>query len=990
MMKRILKPLASLWLTVPLLLLSMLLVYAGTTVQRQMSSNDVQKQFFHSWLAWAPLDPMLRPFASAESARIPGSLPLPGGYTLIALLLANLVAAHSVRFKLRWKRSGIILIHLGLIMLLVGEICASLWSVESQMQIDQGQTVQYTQDIRHVELAVIDPSPADHDNVTVIDASELKPGATIATPSIPFEVRVKNYFANSSILGPVQDGQGAIQAATAGKNKPLKVVPEPKIPATDGEQTDVASAFLSLRAGGKDLGTYLVSQYAQYQISQPETVDVDGRPFRVELRFRRYYKPYKVTLLKFSHERYEGTDTPSNFASRVRLVDPSRNVDREVVIWMNHPLTYRGETFYQQSFRNEDKTTVLQVTHNPGWPLPYLGLALGLAGLLIHFGMHLIGFLRRVVRSAPAPAPASPSSRMPAKGSRLMQPAGSSYTLAPRFRRWSWVLGISAAALVGVSLISSFMVVAPLEDGFDLGTFATLPVMQGGRVMPLDSLARTTLKIISGRDSYEDSAGNRHPAIRWLADTLCDAPGAMDQKVIEVDFPDILTQLGLDPNRKFFSLSDLLAHKDTVQQQFDLAIKVPEKQQDLYQKHIVELARHVEQYLEMKQAGRLLLVPPQQDGGDWLPLVSDRQLSPGANQFLAIVQAYHDRQPHEFNTLVAEYHHALQQQLPRTMAKVDYEASFDHAEPFFLCLWIYVGVFALACCSWLGFRKPLWAIMMGVLLVTFGFHTYGLASRVYLTGRPPITNLYSSALFIAWAIVLLAIVLEFIFRIGIGAAVAAIAGFGSLIIAHYLGNDGDTMKPVQAVLATNFWLWTHVPCVALGYASTFFAGLLAAAYIVLGIFTPALGNQSIRKTLASMVYGIVCFAILFSFVGTILGGIWADYSWGRFWGWDPKENGAILIVLWNAVILHARWGGIVRERGMMVLALVGNIVTAWSWFGTNMLGFGLHSYGHMEGAETWLLRWIVLQVALILVGLTPKSLWRSLASAEDGRPVTTP
>jgi hypothetical protein len=135
-------------------------------------------------------------------------------------------------------------------------------------------------------------------------------------------------------------------------------------------------------------------------------------------------------------------------------------------------------------------------------------------------------------------------------------------------------------------------------------------------------------------------------------------------------------------------------------------------------------------------------------------------------------------------------------------------------------------------------------------------------------------------------------------------------------------------------------------------------------------------RSTANTALARMVYGILCFAILFSFVGTILGGIWADYSWGRFWGWDPKENGAILIVIWNAIILHARWAGIVRQRGLMVLALGGNIVTAWSWFGTNLMGIGLHSYGFMDGATDWLKAWWGLQIGLIAVGLLPLSLWQ--------------
>jgi hypothetical protein len=126
-----------------------------------------------------------------------------------------------------------------------------------------------------------------------------------------------------------------------------------------------------------------------------------------------------------------------------------------------------------------------------------------------------------------------------------------------------------------------------------------------------------------------------------------------------------------------------------------------------------------------------------------------------------------------------------------------------------------------------------------------------------------------------------------------------------------------------------------------------------------------------------MIYGVICFAILFSFVGTILGGIWADQSWGRFWGWDPKENGAVLIVLWNALVLHARWAGLVRERGLAALAIGGNIVTSWSWFGTNMLGVGLHSYGFMDSALLWLLMFVGTQLALIVVANIPMEHWRS-------------
>src|SRR5207244_2190084 len=159
-----------------------------------------------------------------------------------------------------------------------------------------------------------------------------------------------------------------------------------------------------------------------------------------------------------------------------------------------------------------------------------------------------------------------------------------------------------------------------------------------------------------------------------------------------------------------------------------------------------------------------------------------------------------------------------------------------------------------------------------------------------------------------------------------------------------LALTGDTMKVLQAVLDTNFWLATHVIIINLGYAATFLAGILGIVYVIRGFFTSSL-NRDAGKDLIRMIYGVVCFAMPFSFIGTVLGGIWADQSWGRFWGWDPKENGAVLIVLANALLLHARWGGLVKDRGIACLAIFGNIVTSWSWFGTNMLGVGLHSYG---------------------------------------------
>jgi ABC-type transport system involved in cytochrome c biogenesis permease subunit len=330
-----------------------------------------------------------------------------------------------------------------------------------------------------------------------------------------------------------------------------------------------------------------------------------------------------------------------------------------------------------------------------------------------------------------------------------------------------------------------------------------------------------------------------------------------------------------------------------------------------------------------------------------------------------------------FNQTLGDYRALLAKEgLNKEMQKGSSETFFNQLLAFKRSMYVYITAFLLVLLYWANLNDIWRKTAVRLLVIGFVVHTAGLIFRMWLEGRPPVTNLYSSAIFIGWGAVVLGLVLERFYKDGIGTAVATCVGFLSLIVAHNLSTDGDTMVMMQAVLDTNFWLATHVVVVTLGYASTFVAGFLALLYILRGAFTRTLSEKT-AKGLARMVYAIVCFATLFSFVGTVLGGIWADQSWGRFWGWDPKENGALIIVLWNALILHLRWGGMIRERGLINCAIVGNIVTSWSWFGVNMLGIGLHSYGFMSGAFMWLMLFVGSQLLLIAIGLLPPHLWRS-------------
>jgi ABC-type transport system involved in cytochrome c biogenesis permease subunit len=409
------------------------------------------------------------------------------------------------------------------------------------------------------------------------------------------------------------------------------------------------------------------------------------------------------------------------------------------------------------------------------------------------------------------------------------------------------------------------------------------------------------------------------------------------------------------------------------------------------QQAVDSLTRFVQEYNRVKEYAYPLVVPPahpEMSRDDWVSAGANlvdalrgTSISPAMTSYAAMTTAFRQNKPAEFNATVGGYQAWLRQQFVPELGKARREFSFNDFQPFYKTTVLYV--FALVLALFASLTSSDWLRRSAVNLVALAWiiHTVGLIFRMVLEGRPPVTNLYSSAIFIGWGAVLLGLLLERIYPIGIGLLVATITGFSTQIIAHNLALGGDTMEMMRAVLDTNFWLATHVVVITLGYAATFVAGLLAVAYIVLGVFTPTLsrnvGAVDVSKAIGKMVYGIICFATLFSFAGTVLGGIWADQSWGRFWGWDPKENGALIIVIWNAMILHARWGGMIKERGLMNMAVFGNIITAFSWFGVNMLGVGLHSYGFMDSAFKWLMVFDASQIAIVLLGLLPLSLWKS-------------
>jgi len=309
-----------------------------------------------------------------------------------------LMAGCMLLFK---KRAGIVLLHAGIILMLFSELFTGLYAVEGQMRIREGQTVNYVYHTTAFELAVIDTSQPKWNQVTAVPEKMVREsaerGQVISDERLPFDIQVTRFMPNSSV-GRISEAPNVSNPATAGNGTQLVAVERPEVSGTDPNQSvDIASAYAKLidKKSGEPIGTYLLSGWLSFQ-DIPDRVTVDGKTYELYLRFARTYKPYSIHLVDFEHKKYMGTDKPKDFSAHVRVIDESQNIDRQVRIWMNNPLRFAGETFYQSSFDPQDpKVTVLQVVKNAGWMVPYVACMIVATGLTAHFGMYLVSFLKK-------------------------------------------------------------------------------------------------------------------------------------------------------------------------------------------------------------------------------------------------------------------------------------------------------------------------------------------------------------------------------------------------------------------------------------------------------------------------------------------------------------------------------------------------------------------------------------------------------------------
>jgi ABC-type transport system involved in cytochrome c biogenesis permease subunit len=948
------------------------LLVAGTIAQKYVGLYVAQKSFFSSWILWA------------------GPLPLPGGYTTLALLTVNLTVKLFLCSPWSRERAGTLISHLGVLCLLIGGFLTALWSEEGNLPLFEGQRGSGMYDYHARELVVFTQDGTQEQVLLRRPWETLHPNARMTLPEAGLTLTLESLCRNCRMV------PGAPAPSTTprhGYAARMEILPD-RLEMED--EANKSGVTLTVKGTGSDRdGTYLSFDFLPETIALP----VQGKTYHLQLRKRRTELPFEVELVRFRAEYHPGTEIARAYASEVLIRDraggsPPWKSD----ISMNQPLRYKGYTLYQASFVEIEgkQASVLAVVHNTGRLFPYLASGLMCVGLLLHLMLQLPRLIRR----------STPS--------------------------------LCLIGMVGLLMAHPAWASAP---AYNMTAFGRIPILDEGRVKPLDSVARTYLKLIHGRDHLPDLS-----ATAWMAELLFAPERAYRRPIFKIASPDTVFALGLearDTHRySFIEVSAALRTQLPLLQ--SLASK-PEAELTEAQRHSLtlftlagrfsDLSRSLSltlpvltvnspalektlalpqgteiTYLLLRkhreklesQASRepngtaatllrlmeeigvdasthaLSVVPPQwNDAPDrWDSLWSITLSGYGSPETAALLNAWsHLRDLYQAGN-APEWNQASQRLLEQSLRlagphgsafRLMLETRFHQWDPFF---------WGIACYALTGFamlislrlsapsaRRTGIRLAMLTLLLGMGLHGLGLLMRMLIMGRPPVTSLYESILFVSLASVCWGWVLERRRRDGLGVLLASLIGTLLLTVAHRYEGDGDTLQVLVAVLDTNFWLSTHVVAITIGYASTIAGCAMAHLYLWCGLFRP--DHTELAQGLFKNMRGMALVALFFSALGTILGGIWADQSWGRFWGWDPKENGALLVVLWLAWVIHGRLSGHLHELGVAVGMGLSGIMVALAWFGVNLLSVGLHSYGFTQHAAWNLGVFIGLEILLI-------------------------
>lgn len=509
-----------------------------------------------------------------------------------------------------------------------------------------------------------------------------------------------------------------------------------------------------------------------------------------------------------------------------------------------------------------------------------------------------------------------------------------------------------------------------------------LQVQDGGRIKPYQSFAQEMLEIVYGKSSFEKRAATEI-VLTWML-----SPQAwQDKRIFEVRNHQVLEALNLPKDQRHFTGEEVFANDrfNILRQELQTKREAQEKL-DPYFQAVQRLENQFFVFQEIA-AGRMLKVVPPKQGANWIP-VAELPVGP-QEKFLSLTKAFvgyigatattEDKavlkeKGEALDKAVAEFTEAARAENPDLYDNDGVMKAEVHYNDFHPFRWAYIFYFlaALVLLIVWALSKESWMKVAWVML-TIGFilHTYGFGLRMYIMGRAPVTNMYETVVWVSWGVLLFAAVLEIIYKFRIILLAGSLAALFSLVIADFAPAVLDpTLQPLEPVLRSNYWLTIHVMTITISYAAFFLAFCLGDMGLYYFIRGEEKNKEKIR-TIVLAIYRSIQIGVAFLAPGIILGGVWADYSWGRFWGWDPKETWALIALLGYLTVLHARYAGMLKQFGMVAASIVAFSLVVMAWYGVNfVLGAGLHSYGFGAGGVEYVSSFIAIHLlAVLYVGI---------------------
>jgi cytochrome c-type biogenesis protein CcsB len=513
---------------------------------------------------------------------------------------------------------------------------------------------------------------------------------------------------------------------------------------------------------------------------------------------------------------------------------------------------------------------------------------------------------------------------------------------------------------------------------FDWGPASLFAIQDRGRVKPLDTFARESLQFVSGKTAWKRMSPTE-VVFSWLIEFDKEWT---KEPFIRVAYGPVKKILGLDADRQFFSPEELRSNdllKSTVRQVMQKQSKnepLTENEKKIQQVH---MQRSLVDAIVSGQAVAIL-PNPQDINAPWLTLSSladqsvNQMYQPAQVELLrqstgAMLEAFNQSKAAEWKTATEKLGSVLANDLvekgyPKP-SDLNREWVYNHFRPF---RWAWVGylvAFVLLASFLVTEKRPFQWFGIGALLTGFLVHSGGFVLRMLVSGRPPVTNMYESVIWVSWGCVLFSLIIGFSYKKAIIPASASVFAIVSLVLADTLPSVLDpSIQPLEPVLRSNFWLTIHVLTITLSYAA--FALSLCLGNVVLGHFVFKPAKTSVIQYSSLYMYRAIQIGVVLLAAGTILGGIWADYSWGRFWGWDPKEVWALIALLLYLAVLHGRFSGLLQVFGFAAFSVLSFLGVLMAWYGVNfILGAGLHSYGFGTGGTGYVVGYTLAQLAFI-------------------------